>query len=89
MNAPKLGAIAEKGFNLIMESNDVKATEAITKIFRNYTSVFKEPQVRGIIVEILKNGLAKKVKLLRENSQSNSLNMQVESIQKVIDEYQK
>ena len=75
MNDPKLGAIAEKGFNLIMESNDVKATEAITKIFRNYTSVFK--------------GLAKKVKLLRENPQSNSLNVQVESIQKVIDEYQK
>ena len=89
MNDPKLGAIAEKGFNLIMESDDVKATEAITKIFRNYTSVFKEPQVRGIIVEILKNGLAKKVKLLRENPQSNSLNVQVESIQKVIDEYQK
>ena len=89
MNDPKLGAIAEKGFNLIMESDDVKAMEAITKIFRNYTSVFKEPQVRGIIVEILKNGLAKKVKLLRENPQSNSLNVQVESIQKVIDEYQK
>ena len=69
MNDPKLGAIAEKGFNLIMESDDVKATEAI--------------------VEILKNGLAKKVKLLRENPQSNSLNVQVESIQKVIDEYQK
>lgn len=85
---PKLAQPAEEGFNWIMTSDNLKAVENITKILGQAKSqVGDNPQVKMMIVQMLKGGLEKKMKLLRENPESFSLNKQVELINKAILNY--
>lgn len=85
---PVLGDSAEKGYNWIMSSDNLKATANVTKVL---TQVKKEldnnPQAKMMIVNMLRDGLSKKVEALRENPSSASLNQQVDLINKVIDTY--
>ena len=85
---PVLGDSAEKGYNWIMSSDNLKATANVTKVL---TQVKKEldnnPQAKMMIVNMLRDGLSKKVEVLRENPSSASLNQQVDLINKVIDTY--
>lgn len=85
---PKLAKPAEEGFNWIMDSDNLKAVENITKILGQAKSqIGQNLQAKMMIVNMLKGGLARKMKVLNENPQSASLNAQVELINKAISSY--
>ena len=85
---PKLAQPAEDGFNWIMNSDSLKAVENITKILGQAKSqIGDNAQVKMMIVQMLKGGLEKKMKLLRETPESYSLNRQVELLNKAIQNY--
>jgi aminopeptidase N len=65
---PELGKSAEEGYNWIMSSDNLKATESITKM--------------------LKDGLNKKMELLKQNPQNAaSINKQIDALNKAIEDF--
>lgn len=59
---PELGKAAEDGFNWIMTSDNLKATESITKIAGYAKNQMGDnPQAKMMMVQILKDGLSKKM----------------------------
>lgn len=86
---PELGKSAEEGFNWIMTSDNVKATESITKILGQAKGQIGEnPQVKMMISQMLKDGLNKKMDLLKENPQSAaSINKQIDLLNKAIEDF--
>ena len=86
---PVQGKIAEDGFNWIMSSDHLKATEGITKVITQVKSQMGEnPQAKMMMVQTLKTGLAKKMELLKQNPQkASSINPQIDAINKAIEAY--
>ncbi len=85
---PDLGAAAEDGFNWIMNSDDLKATENLTKVLTQVKSqVGNNPQAKMMIVKILQEGLAKKMLVLKANPSSPTINQQIDLINKAIEAY--
>lgn len=86
---PELGKSAEKGFNWIMTSDNLKATESITKILGQAKGQIGEnPQVKMMISQMLKDGLNKKMDLLKQNPQSAaSINKQIDALNKAIEDF--
>lgn len=86
---PELGKSAEEGFNWIMTSDNVKATESITKILGQAKGQIGEnPQVKMMISQMLKDGLNKKMELLKQNPQSAaSINKQIDLLNKAIEDF--
>ena len=85
---PELGAAAEEGFNWIMSSDNVKATENVTKILTQVKKQIGEnPQAKMMISQILKDGLAKKMTVLKANPSSPTINQQVDALNKAIEAY--
>jgi len=84
----ELGAVAEEGFNWIMNSDNTKATKAMTKVMGQAKSeISANPQAKMILVQIMKEGLNKKMQLLKQNPQSQSLHEQIDAINKAIEDY--
>lgn len=85
---PTLGASAEEGFNWIMSSDNLKATENLTKVLNQAKGeITKIPQAKMMIVNMLKEGLLKKMQVLKSNPQSPTINRQVDLINKTIEAY--
>lgn len=86
---PELGKSAEEGYNWIMSSDNLKATESITKIVMQAKGQMGDnPQVKMMISQMLKDGLNKKVELLRQNPQNAaSINKQIDAINKAIEDF--
>lgn len=86
---PELGKSAEEGFNWIMTSDNLKATESITKILGQAKGQIGEnPQVKMMISQMLKDGLNKKMDLLKQNPQSTaSINKQIDALNKAIEDF--
>ncbi|REC73756.1 M1 family peptidase [Chryseobacterium elymi] len=86
---PELGKSAEEGYNWIMSSDNLKATENITKIIRQAKGQMGDnPQVKMMISQMLKDGLSKKMELLRQNPQNAaSINKQIDAINKSIEDF--
>ena len=85
---PELGASAEEGFNWIMSSDNSKATEKLTKLIGQVKGELENnPQAKMMMVQILKDGLAKKMQVLKANPSSPTIHQQVDAINKVIDSY--
>ncbi|NML72262.1 M1 family metallopeptidase [Chryseobacterium sp. RP-3-3] len=86
---PELGKSAEEGYNWIMSSDNLKATENITKIISNAKGQMGDnPQVKMMISQMLKDGLSKKMELLRQNPQNaESINKQIVAINKAIEDF--
>jgi aminopeptidase N len=86
---PELGKSAEEGYNWIMSSDNLKATESITKIVSQAKGQMGDnPQVKMMISQMLKDGLAKKMELLKQNPQSaTSINKQIDLINKAIEDF--
>lgn len=86
---PELGKSAEEGFNWIMTSDNLKATEAITKVLGQAKGqIGNNPQVKMMISQMLKEGLNKKMELLKQNPQkASSINSQIDSLNKAIEDY--
>ncbi|CEJ71392.1 Aminopeptidase N [Chryseobacterium oranimense G311] len=86
---PELGKSAEEGYNWIMSSDNLKATENITKIISHAKSQMGDnPQVKMMISQMLKDGLSKKIELLKQNPQNAaSINKQIDAINKAIADF--
>ncbi len=85
---PELGAVAEDGFNWIMNSDNLKATENVAKILTQVKGqIGDNPQAKMMIVQILKDGLAKKMQVLKANPSSTTINQQIDAINKAIATY--
>lgn len=85
---PELGAVAEDGFNWIMSSDNLKATENITRILGQVKSqIGQNPQAKMMIVQILQDGLAKKMVVLKASPTSPTINKQIDLINKTIESY--
>ncbi|WP_265129859.1 M1 family metallopeptidase [Chryseobacterium oranimense] len=86
---PELGKSAEEGYNWIMSSDNQKATENITKIISHAKNQMGDnPQVKMMISQMLKDGLSKKMELLKQNPQNAaSINKQIDAINKAIADF--
>ncbi|WP_213280295.1 M1 family metallopeptidase [Chryseobacterium indologenes] len=86
---PELGKSAEDGFNWIMTSDNLKATESITKIAGYAKNQMADnPQAKMMMVQMLKDGLSKKMELLKQNPQNAaSINKQIDALNKAIENY--
>jgi len=85
---PELGAAAEDGYNWIMSSDNLKATENVTKILTQVKGQLgNNPQAKMMIVQILKEGLARKMAVLTANPASPTINQQIDLINKTIEAY--
>lgn len=85
---PKLGDIAEKGYDWLMNTDNLKATKNITKIFAAVKSqIENNPQAKMMLVQIMKDGVNKKMALLKANPQNKSINQQIDLLNKVIESY--
>lgn len=86
---PELGKVAEEGYNWIMTSDNLKATESITKILGQAKGHMGDnPQVKMMLSQMLKDGLNKKMELLKQNPQkASSINPQIDAINKAIENF--
>ncbi|RKT01475.1 M1 family metallopeptidase [Chryseobacterium defluvii] len=86
---PELGKVAEEGFNWIMTSDNIKATESITKMIGHIKGqIADNPQAKMMISQMLKDGLSKKMELLKQNPQSAaSINKQIDALNKSIEDF--
>lgn len=86
---PELGKVAEEGFNWIMTSDNLKATQSITKILGQAKGQMGDnPQVKMMLSQMLKDGLNKKLELLKQNPQkASSINPQIDAINKAIEDF--
>lgn len=86
---PELGKAAEEGYNWIMGSDNLKATESITKMVSQAKGQMGDnPQVKMMISQMLKDGLSKKMEVLKQNPQSAaSINKQIDAINKAIEDF--
>ncbi|BAP32863.1 peptidase m1 membrane alanine aminopeptidase [Chryseobacterium sp. StRB126] len=86
---PELGKSAEEGYNWIMSSDNLKATESVTKILGYAKNqIGDNPQAKMMVVQMLKDGLGKKMELLKQNPQNAaSINKQIDVINKTIENY--
>ncbi|MBV8328796.1 M1 family metallopeptidase [Chryseobacterium sp.] len=86
---PDLGKAGEDGFNWIMSSDNLKATESVTKILGYAKNQMGDnPQAKMMIVQMLKDGLNKKMDLLKQNPQNAaSINKQIDLINKAIENF--
>ncbi|MBP0611453.1 M1 family metallopeptidase [Chryseobacterium sp. cx-311] len=85
---PELGASAEEGFNWIMTSDNLKATGNLTKILiQAKGQIAQNPQAKMMISQMLKDGLQKKMSVLKANPGSPTINQQVDLINKAIEAY--
>ncbi len=85
---PDLGAAAEEGFNWIMSSDNLKATENVTKVLTQVKGqIGSNPQAKMMIVQILKEGLDKKMQVLKANPNSPTINKQIDLINNAIEAY--
>lgn len=85
---PTLGKSAEDGYNWIMSSDNLKATEKITKVLQQAKSQMPDnPQIKMMISQMLKDGLNKKMEVLKNNPNSPTINQQIDAINKTIESY--
>lgn len=85
---PKLGKSAEDGYNWIMSSDNLAATEKVTKVLVQAKSQMPDnPQIKMMISQMLKDGLAKKMEVLKNNPYSPTINQQIDAINKTIEAF--
>ncbi|WP_313267356.1 M1 family metallopeptidase [Epilithonimonas vandammei] len=85
---PTLGKSAEEGYNWIMSSDNLKATEKVTKVLQQAKSQMPDnPQIKMMISQMLKDGLNRKMEVLKNNPNSPTINQQIDAINKTIESY--
>lgn len=85
---PTLGKSAEEGYNWIMSSDNLKATEKVTKVLQQAKSQMPDnPQIKMMISQMLKDGLNKKMEVLKANPNSATINQQIDAINKAIEAF--
>lgn len=85
---PALGKSAEEGYNWIMSSDNLEATEKVTKVLVQAKSQMPDnPQIKMMISQMLKDGLNKKMEVLKNNPNSPTINRQIDAINKSIEAF--
>lgn len=86
---PELGKTAEEGYTWIMSSDNLKAVESMMKTLGYAKNQMgNNPQAKMMVVQTLKEGLSKKMELLKQNPQNAaSINKQIDAINKQIDNF--
>ncbi|WP_312768217.1 M1 family metallopeptidase [Epilithonimonas sp.] len=85
---PALGKSAEEGYNWIMSSDNLKATEKVTKVLVQAKSQMPDnPQIKMMISQMLKDGLNKKMEVLKANPNSPTIHQQIDAINKSIEAF--
>ncbi len=86
---PELGKTAEEGYNWIMTSDNLKLPKALQRFIGQAKGQMGEnPQVKMMISQMLRDGLAKKMELLKQNPQkASSINPQIDAINKAIESF--
>lgn len=86
---PELGKSAEEGFNWIMSTDSPAATTAITRLLGQAKGQLGDnPQVKMMISQMLKDGLAKKMEVLKQNPQkAASINAQIDALNVAIKDF--
>ena len=71
-----------------MDTDNTKAVEKLTNILKQVKSqIGDNAQAKMMISDILKKGIERKMKLFRENPNNQSVNKQVELLNKTIEAY--
>lgn len=84
---PKLGQSAEEAYHWIMKSDNTPAVKSITKILGYAKSQLGEnSQAKMMIIEMLKSGVAQKLELLKTQPKSESINQQIDLLNKAIED---
>lgn len=88
-NNPELGKTAEEGFNRIMESDNIVATEGIVRILNQAKSeMLKNAETKKAIYNMLEAGLNKKNELLKNNPQKkDSIDKQIAALRQILEVY--
>lgn len=86
---PALGKPAEDGFNWIMTSDNLIATESIVRVLtQSKGGLVKDPETKMMFTQMLKEGLAKKNELLKQNPQkAKSIDKQIAVLNKIIETF--
>ncbi|MDO4763906.1 MAG: M1 family aminopeptidase [Flavobacteriaceae bacterium] len=85
---PEIGKHAKAGFNWIMDSDNTKAVSNITNTLLQIRNQVKDNVgIKKIFLDMLKAGLERKLAVLRANPKSESLNKQVDLLNKAIEAY--
>lgn len=85
---PALGKSAEEGYNWIMSSDNLEATEKVTKVLVQAKSQMPDnPQIKMMISQMLKDGLNKKMEVLKNNPNSPTINRQIDAINRSIEAF--
>jgi len=86
---PELGKTAEEGYNWIMSTDNLKAVESITKMLGYAKNQMTDnPQAKMMVIQMLKEGLNKKMELLKQNPQNAaSINKQIDVLNKAIENF--
>ncbi len=89
LNHPELGKYAEEGFNRIMTTDNLAASEEIAKILNQAKfEILNNAEAKKAIYDMLKSGLVKKSELLNNNPQNKeSISKQIAALKQVIEVY--
>lgn len=88
-NNPGLGKSAEEGFNRIMTTDNLAATEGIARTLNQAKSeILNNAEAKKAIYDMLESGVAKKSELLKSNPQNKeSISKQVAVLKQIIEVY--
>ena len=87
---PTLGAAAEEGYQWIMSSDNTKATEKLIKIMGQVKGELESnPQAKMMMLQVLKDGLNRKMQVLKANPTNPLVKKQIDSLNKTIESYTK
>jgi aminopeptidase N len=71
-----------------MSSDNLEATEKVTKVLVQAKSQMPDnPQIKMMISQMLKDGLNKKMEVLKNNPNSPTINRQIDAINKSIEAF--
>lgn len=84
----EMGVNAEKGFNWLMNTDNLEATSKAVGILKQVKGQLGEnPQAKMMMSQVIQKGLDAKMKLLKANPKSQSLNEQVKILNDVLKTY--
>lgn len=85
---PEFGKAAERGYQWMMNTDDLKSTSKMYSILKQLKGqIGQNVQAKMMMREVIQKGIDMKMKLLKQNSTSKTLNKQVELLNTILKEY--
>lgn len=84
----EFGKTAERGYDWMMNTDNLSSTSKMVSVLRQLKSQLGgNPQAKMMMREVIQKGVDAKMKLLKANPQSKTLNKQVELLNGILNEY--